>query len=92
MYWNHLNSSRVAHVPEWSIRKNNQARCREGGSKSQASQKGACYSQPGIKVKGLRDFLAVYWLIFCASSAGFAGSIPRWGTNIPHAWTVAKIN
>ena len=29
--------------------------------------------------------LAVQWLGLCASTAGGAGSIPGWGTKIPHA-------
>ena len=33
----------------------------------------------------VRDFLAVHWLRLHASNAGAAGSIPGWGTKIPHA-------
>ena len=33
--------------------------------------------------------LAVQWLRFCASNAWGTGSIPGWGTKLPHA-TVAK--
>ena len=29
--------------------------------------------------------LAVQWLRLCASTAGGVGSIPGWGTKIPHA-------
>ena len=29
--------------------------------------------------------LAVQWLSFCASTAGGVGSVPGWGTKIPHA-------
>ena len=35
--------------------------------------------------------LAVHWLRFCASNARGTGSIPGWGTKLPHA-TVAKKN
>ena len=32
------------------------------------------------------DFsLVIQWLWFCASHPGGLGSIPDWGTNIPHA-------
>ena len=36
-----------------------------------------------IRMKGTS--LAVKGLRFCASNAGDAGSIPGWGTKIPHA-------
>ena len=32
-----------------------------------------------------RDFPGGKWLRLCASTAGGTGSIPRWGTKIPHA-------
>ena len=34
---------------------------------------------------GYGTFLAVQWLRFCASNARGLGSIPGWGTKIPHA-------
>ena len=36
---------------------------------------------------GIGTSLAVQWLRLCASNEGSAGSIPGWGTKIPHtAW------
>ena len=32
-----------------------------------------------------RTSLAVQWLRLCASTVGGMGSIPSWGTKIPHA-------
>ena len=37
------------------------------------------------KKMGKRASLVVWWLRLCASSARGAGSIPGWGTKIPHA-------
>ena len=34
---------------------------------------------------GKRASVVVQWLRLCASHAGGAGSIPGWGTKIPHA-------
>ena len=39
----------------------------------------------GYKVSRLGTSLAVQWLRLCTSSAAGAGSIPGWGTKIPHA-------
>ena len=36
--------------------------------------------------------LAVQWLALCASNAGGVGSIPGWGTRIPHAARGSKKN
>ena len=37
--------------------------------------------------------LVVQWLKLCASTVGGAGSIPGWGTKIPHAlWYSQKTN
>ena len=38
-----------------------------------------------------RTSLAVQWLRLCASSAGGIGSIPGWGTKIPHAVPCSQI-
>ena len=40
-------------------------------------------TQPKIK-KTLGTSLAVQWLRLCVCTAGGAGSIPGWGTKIPH--------
>ena len=44
--------------------------------------KGYAYQQ---QQKYLGTSLAVQWLGLSASTAGGMGSIPRWGTKIPHA-------
>ena len=36
------------------------------------------------------DFPAIQWLRLCASNAGGMGSIPGWGTKVPHAVQPAK--
>ena len=45
-------------------------------------------SLPGIRTD--RNSLVVPWLGLRASTAGGLGSIPRWGTKIPHAHGSAK--
>ena len=45
----------------------------------------------GIKYGSPQTSLGVQWLRLCTSNAGGAGSIPGWGTKIPHAvWCVQK--
>ena len=44
------------------------------------------------KVEWIGTSLAVQWLRLCASNARGTGSIPGWGTKIPHAaWHGQKI-
>ena len=44
------------------------------------------------KIQLFRNVLAVQWLGFRASTAGGPGSIPGWGTKIPHAaWCGQKL-